>query len=203
MEDRAIFEVHPVEDELDEYIFGRLSEDRCALFEEHFLICGSCRRKLEQADEFALLMRQGIVEVEKAPPRRPLWGWPMISAIGVAAALLLVLIPYRVRTEMNPVPVQLVSFRAGDGSMTQARAGSGVDLTVDCTDLEAPDLKTKNGFRIEMVDSVGRRVWNGNAVMVGSKLISARVAERLTAGVYWVRIYSGNELLREFGLRLL
>ena len=43
---------HPDESVLEEYVFGRLSEPKTALLEEHILICGRCRTALAEVDEY-------------------------------------------------------------------------------------------------------------------------------------------------------
>ena len=58
MENRLIFNEHPLEDEFEEYAFDRLSEERCAQFEEHLLVCERCQDQLAQTDEYILLMKQ-------------------------------------------------------------------------------------------------------------------------------------------------
>jgi hypothetical protein len=43
---------HIPEDMLDEFVMEMLTEQECAFWEEHLLICPSCQDRVAQADEF-------------------------------------------------------------------------------------------------------------------------------------------------------
>ena len=49
--------VHPTEDLLEEYSFGRVYEPALTAVEEHLLICVSCQIKLEELDDYKALMK--------------------------------------------------------------------------------------------------------------------------------------------------
>ncbi|HTS74996.1 MAG TPA: zf-HC2 domain-containing protein [Bryobacteraceae bacterium] len=195
---------HPPEPLFEEYVFGRVSGDQCAVFEEHLLVCARCRDELTHTDEYIHLMRAAAAEFDlvsaggRRPARRSRSRVAVLAAVAIITALA-VGIPYRTQAPRVLVPVQLVSYRGGaEDAMAHARAGNGLDITVDCVDLGATD-----GLWLAIVDARGRPVWRGSAAAhAGSTLISARVEKSLAAGIYWVRLYSReDELLREFGLR--
>jgi hypothetical protein len=195
---------HPPEALFEEYVFGRVSGDECAVFEEHLLVCARCRDELNDTDEYIHLMRAAAAEfdlVSAGGRRRARSSRTRIAVMAAVAIMtaLAVALPYRTQTPRVLVPVQLISYRGGaEDTMAPARAGAGLDLTVDCVDLGATD-----GLRLTIVDARGRPVWRGPTVAhSGSTLISARVEKSFAAGIYWVRLYSRqDELLREFGLR--
>lgn len=199
MENRAAFGLHPPEERFEEYRFGRLTEEESATFEEHLLICDRCCEQLKKTDEYVVLMKRGAAVASASEFPVPLWRrmWlPAAVGAGVVALGLLVTIPLR-EPAGRVIPVQLGSFRGGDTAIAETPAGNGVELRVDCTDLDS-----REGLRLEIVDSAGRRVWSGAGVAAEPNLIRAQVTEKLKAGVYWVRLYSASgELLREFGLR--
>jgi len=213
--------VHPTEELLEEYSFGRVSEPALARFEEHLLDCTLCQARLLAIDEYTALMKAGIAAFERerhaAPPSSsaPSAGFvpPRIRGgnLLLGAALVMVLVSAALIWRMHPVSpvdsppatVKLIAWRggAGDGS-AKAPSDRVLELTIDRTDLPlAP------AYRLEVVSSTGRPMWNGAARIV-ERNISARVANPLQPGAYWVRLYSsgdrsrGDRLQREFGLRI-
>lgn len=206
---------HLLEEALEQYAFNRLSEVDTETVEEHILVCGICQSALLETDEYILLMKAATAdyqfnratEFSRADPpawarlrsflirRRPLTA--MVWATGVAAVFAIAFTSWRGEPVSGTSAVQLVALRGGEGAvMTQAAAGKSLDLLIDLTDLPAA-----NAYRLEMVSGTGSRSWEGRLEKLNGKL-SAHVAKRLKAGVYWVRLYAGEELVREFGLRL-
>jgi hypothetical protein len=51
------FKSHPSEDLLEEYVFGRLSEEQLAPLEEHLLVCSTCQRAVSEIDDLRRLLR--------------------------------------------------------------------------------------------------------------------------------------------------
>ncbi len=149
------------------------------------------------------------------------------AAIALAATVFLILAsrPAPLTEEASPVP--LIALRGP--SMNHARAGRPLDLTLDITGLTtarglatggsttAADsigggLASSTSYRVEVIDAAGKPVWSGQIAAckkteadgsceASGGPIVARVASGLKAGVYWVRLYAGGELLREFGLQ--
>jgi hypothetical protein len=118
-----------------------------------------------------------------------------------AAAVMLVLAGVTLSWRAQPAPaaamVKLSALRGDDGDgAARAPFGHPLELTVDRTDL-APAVS----YRLDVVSSSGRSLWSG-AAQIAPQNLSARVKTRLAPGAYWVRLYSGDRLRREFGLRI-
>ena len=209
--------VHPTEDLLEEYSFGRVLEPALAPLEEHLLDCTLCQARLLAVDEYTALMKAGIAAIEReraatSPPstrfvfpRMP--GFPVV----VGAAVMLVLVGVTIGWRLQPslastsaaTAVKLSALRGGDGEgVAHAPFGRLLVLTVDRT-----DLPLALAYRLEVVSSTGRPLWSG-AAQIAPRSLSARVTTRLAPGAYWVRLYSsgdrsrGDRLQREFGLRI-
>jgi hypothetical protein len=203
--------VHPTEDLLEEYSFGRVLEPALAPLEEHLLDCTLCQARLLAVDEYTALMKAGIAamererEVRPAPifafPRMP--GFPVVLAAGVMLALVGVTLGWRAQPSAAAgsaaavSAVKLTALRGGDGEgVAHAPFGHPLELTVDRT-----DLPVAGPYRLEVVSSTGLPLWSG-AAQIAPRNLSARVTRRLAPGAYWVRLYSGDQLRREFGLRV-
>jgi hypothetical protein len=66
-------------------------------------------------------------------------------------------------------------------------------MNLSLTGVESP-----GSLRIEIADAVGNIVRKADVERKGEQATAH--ADGLKAGTYWVRLYSGNELLREYGL---
>jgi hypothetical protein len=190
---------HPTEDVLEEYAFGRLSEKDLAKVENHLLICQNCRDSLLHVDQFILAMKENAREEARSGAARTgrgtYLGYGTATAIAVAALMVAAVVPGIHRTRVE-TPVQLVAFRGGEsGAMISAQAGSTLNLHVDLSDLTPSAV-----YRLQIVDAQGRPVWTTESRASGSAL-QVKMSPGLDRGVYWIRLYSGSELLREFGLR--
>ena len=92
----STFHVHPTEDLLDEYVFGRLQEPALSILEDHLLTCSSCQSALAALDDYIRAAKVALAEIqhERSAPRAWLPSWPRlpggITAIW-AAGLILVL----------------------------------------------------------------------------------------------------------------
>ncbi|MDP9113348.1 MAG: hypothetical protein M3O20_06665 [Acidobacteriota bacterium] len=200
--------VHPTDDLLEEYSFGRVLEPELERIEEHLLDCTFCQDRLLAVDEYTALMKAGIAALERegeATQAAPHFAIPGALAV-CAAALLLALVGISLGWRLQPsakvasasvMTVRLTALRGGDGEgMARARFGHPLDLTVDRTDLPAAAA-----YRLEIVNASGQRLWS-RVAQVDPQSLSARLTERLAPGVYWVRLYSDGRLRREFGLRV-
>lgn len=207
--------VHPTEDLLEEYSFGRVSEPDLTPFEEHLLDCTLCQARLLAIDEYTALMKAGITALErerKVSRPSPHFAFPGIAGhhVVLAAASLLLLVSVTISWR-QPLPlaaspaalVKLIALRGGEGDgVTRAPSGSPLELIVDRT-----DLPPAFSYRLEVVSSTGRTIWSETAEITQQN-ISARVTTPLSRGVYWVRLYSagdparGGQLRREFGLHI-
>jgi hypothetical protein len=209
------FPVHPTEELLEEYGFGRVREPALTVLEEHLFACVSCQAKLEELVEYAALMKVSLASFERdqTAPRGILlpFAIPKIpwAHVRLAAGIVLVLLGatsvWRSQSVPSTASVQLAALRGGDGpagGFAQAPARRPLDLIVNTASLPA-----SSGYRLELVSQSGGTVWTGEAKIAGAKL-SAHVSSGPGPGVYWVRLYSTHdettrgELLREFGMRL-
>ena len=202
--------VHPTEDLLEEYSFGRVLEPALAPLEEHLLDCTLCQARLLAVDEYTALMKAGIAAIERERevarpssrfPFPGMSGYPVAFAAAVMLVLVGVTIGWRAQPSSAAAPtvtaVKLTALRGGDGDgVAHAPFGHPLELTVDRSDLPAAVA-----YRLEVVSSTGLPLWSG-AAQVAPQNLSARVTTRLAPGAYWVRLYSGDQLRREFGLRI-
>jgi hypothetical protein len=174
-----------------------MREQECAQLEEHLLVCGQCRSRLNEMDGYIAVMKAAAIDPRKKPPERsrkliltsPLW------AGGLALIAALLFYPASPRP-MQPAEIELQSLRGGPSSlMSHAPAGAPLSLTIDATSL--PKLPA---YRLEIVDAHGGPVWQASVSPEGQR-IRTRVPRNLSKGTYWVRLY-GDTLLREYGLEL-
>jgi len=187
---------HPPEEVLELYALGRLEEDRLGPVEEHLLVCEECRQAIEQAEEYARVMRAAL-EADKREAgvrsdagfwrRKPVWA----ASVAVAAGLAFVALAPRVTSPPADVPLNAVRSNVG----AAAPADRPLTLHPDRRGLSAPP------YRVEIVDAEGKTVFQGTSEGDGER-VTVRTNRKFPAGQYWVRFYSSTgELLREFGLR--
>jgi hypothetical protein len=186
---------HPHEDVFEEYALDRLSEEETPAFEEHLLICEQCQNTLATTDEYIQVLKAAT----RAYVARPTRNSSHLIRFGdkglrwnaaVAAVLLLTcltaLLSWRTPVA-DPETIALEAYR-GAGASTRVPAGRPLDLTIDLK-----DVRPAGGYRLEVVDATGRRVWFGGT--------PAHLNKGLAPGTYWVRLTTDTgEPLREFGL---
>jgi hypothetical protein len=205
-----VFRVHPSEDVLEEYAFGRLSRDHLSTVEEHLLVCETCQTALEHTDQFIRLVKTATAR-DSRPRRRSvlaeLWrslgaGMPArtavwVSVLGSACLMGVVLSPKNPAPLAAPAP--LVSYRsAADGAaVNTAPALRPLDFSI-----RAEDVPAEPEYRLEVATASGEKVWTGPAKPLEREL-TARMTRGLKGGLYWVRLYDQNSvMLSEYGLRL-
>jgi len=184
---------HPDEDLFENYALERLSEEKTIGFEEHLLICEECQSTLQETDEYIQFMKLGMAAQvtgnrggapHYAHVRGPGLRWNAARAAALLLTCLTALLSWRTPT-VEPQTVELNSYRGMD---VQVPSGRPLDLKIDLRDV-APAA----GYRVEIVDATGHRVWFGGT--------PARVTKGLSPGVYWVRLSTDTgEPLREYGL---
>ena len=198
--------VHPTEELLEEYSFGRVSEPALARLEEHLLVCVPCQEKLEEVERCIAEIRAAARIWEREAPakshrvaflhrRRAFLA--LATAAGMAGIALVADNTLWRPQARPPSTVKLLAMRGMEsGAMVPVPAGRPLELTVD-----KANLLPEPGYRVQIVDPGGREVWNGTPAMAGTTL-TARVSRGVRSGVYWVRLYSSSgKLLREFGMR--
>jgi len=182
---------HPDEDVFENYVFGRLSASPLEAFEEHLLICEHCQIRLEQTEDYIRIMKAAtaayVTEQRESPPYQPRRGlhWNAAAAAALLITCLTALLSWRTPSG-EPKTIVLDAFRGGS---LEAPAGRPLDLKIDLK-----DVPPAAGYRVEIVDAAGHRVWFGGT--------PAYVTRGLAPGAYWVRLSTDSgEPLREYGLR--
>src|SRR4051812_12420618 len=86
--------LHEPDDQLELYALDRLKDTEVERVEEHLLVCGQCRKRLEEASLFARTMQYALRNpAPLAMPRRLGWfeGWHLRFALGGAVAFAILL----------------------------------------------------------------------------------------------------------------
>lgn len=191
-------DTHLSDDDLERYSLNALPEPRLAEAEEHLLVCPECRERVEETDAYVAGMRAAAARFRRREARFPIWSFPRPVWAMAACAAALVVAGVTMRppgAAPEPVAVRLEAARGHMAVHAAAPAGRPLELAMDLTELPAHP-----GYRIEVVDERGRRVWDGTASVRGGRLAAA-VPARFPRGRYYVRLYSpSSELLREYGL---
>lgn len=203
--------VHPTEELLEEYSFGRVCGPSLARLEEHLLVCADCQDQLKEVEACIALIKNATSAWERdyhgmntplgARAKFPHWRGALIGAAlaaGLACVVLLGGHPFSPDDPNRPSTVKLMAMRGGEfGGLASAPAGRALDLKMDRN-----SLPPEASYRMEMVNPEGGLVWSGVAQADGAAL-SAHITKSPRPGVYWIRLYSGDgELLREFGMRV-
>jgi hypothetical protein len=197
---------HVTDEVVEEYSMGRLAGLEMEEFEEHLLICTQCQDRLAFTDRFVGGIRSAALELRQAPaaearPWRlslfdlPKPAWALALAVLVIAAGIR---PSLHRSNAPPAVVLLESTRGTETPDSSTPAGKPFLLVLDLT-----DLQPLAQYRVQIVDDAGHPVFQSSAAPDRNRL-RATVARGLRGGVYYVRLYApGQELLREYGLKVL
>jgi hypothetical protein len=197
---KVVLSKHLHEDAFEDYVFERLAEPQLCEFEEHLLICEACQEQLARTDEYIRVMKagtsvyaQGENDKVLAMALRPSRGDKRLHWSAAAAAILLLSCMTALLSSRNVAGdtqmVKLEAYRGEGGSATvPVSAGRPLDLRIDMK-----GLPQATGYRVEVVDLRGHRVWFGGT--------PAHLSKGLAAGDYWVRLATETgEPLREFAL---
>jgi hypothetical protein len=186
--------LHPDEDVFESYAFDRLSEREASDVEEQLLISERCQSTHADTDEKIRLVKAGtpayVSEHHGALPpqvrfREHRLRWNAAAAAALLFTCLTALLSWRAPLS-EPKAVVLDAYR---GAASQAPAGQPLEINIDLK-----DVQPSAGYRVEVVDATGRRVWFGGT--------PARVSPGLSPGDYWVRLFADTgKLLREYGLK--
>jgi Putative zinc-finger len=183
---------HLPPEDIERYSLGELPEELTDSFEEHLLLCESCRDQVQEHDDFVRSMQLAGNQIRNAAAahrpegRARHWVFLLAAASLVAMAVLLAWMRGSARPEFA---VNLSAMRGAPATAT-APANTPLALYPDLSGLPpAPS------YRMEVVDASGRAVWSGTSA-------AATLPARRT-GMYFVRVYSGRrELLREYALQV-
>jgi hypothetical protein len=189
-------------EELEDYAMGRITGEQAGRLEEHLLICATCRQRLEETDTYTSAMRHAAAQLQDSPAlseRRP-WGFPRLLPATAALACIVLAAGVALRYSNSAAPAFAVNLAATRGAGIEAKAPAGRPLSLrpNLTGLAPGPF-----IRLEMVDRLGNRVWQGSAHSGASVTVP-----RQRPGIYFVRIYdssgggSSGELLREYGLEV-
>jgi len=196
---------HLDEEDIEKYSMGDLGEPAISLFEEHLLICESCQDRVAQSDRYVPLVQSASAEIRRKNAKwadRSRWLFPRWTPAFAAAALLfssaLGLQWFARRQASNnqpPVAISLAATR-GNGFGSKAPAGRALTLQLDFTAMPASE-----SYRLELVDSRGKRVWQGGVNPQDTH--GAVSIPGLSRGLYFLRAYAPTgDLLREYGLEV-
>ena len=198
---------HPDQDEIEKYSLGDLSEEESSRFEEHLLICESCQDRVEASDRFVSAMQSASAQIRQGTPRTEdrKWYFPrLVPTVAFAAAVVFlgaVGLEWGAKRSGNrrdtepAFAINLAAMR-GDGIGAKAPAGRALTLQLDLA-----GLPPESSFRLELVDRVGGRVWQGAVIPQGSQAVAS--VPKLGGGHYFLRTYApSGKLLREYGLEV-
>lgn len=191
---------HLTDETAEQYAMGRLSESEIEVVEEHLFICAECQDLVSEAEDFSRVARiatQELLNEPKPAPAKEAW-WsrlfspsPLFAAVACAALALFVMIPRSTDT----ATVELQAMRGPESAIS---APSNADLTLR---LSLRGLEVTEPLRVEVANSVGDIVQKTEAELTPDEIAVAK-AEKLSRGLYWVRLYSGDEIVREYGLNV-
>lgn len=207
------------EQEIEEFLFNRLSGVTREVIEEHLLVCQKCLDRVEAEEDYVNQMKLAAREVERETLERaysgaaPSQGWagrlaawfgmkrPRTWMLAVASLLVAGAVSlFQFRGYSNGVEeVSLELYRSG-ALITEAKAKRPLRLTIPVEDLAPGE------YRMELVNATGKVEASGS-VRASEGKIRWDLKKKLDAGNYWVRVQEvraggEGELVREFGLRL-
>ena len=199
--------LHGTDDQLENYVLGRLPDTGVPVLEEHLMVCAACRERLDQIENFALGMQEALKSAPLSDAGTEpfsfgtwlrgfgVWGKPAFS-LALAAVALAVIAVFVANGRTKFAPVASLQLTAMRGEMPFAAPAREIDLTF----VDAP--KTGGPFRVEVVDATGNPQWKGVA-NTGAEGLAVKVQHRLVPGDYFVRLYSANnQVLHEYGFRV-
>jgi hypothetical protein len=193
---------HESDDSLELYALGRLSDSEVEQIEEHLFLCDSCRDRMDNVGVFALAMREEL-GTQPAPAATKGFNWnflnsmqPRFALAGALAAVVLALGILWMSGGVRLAPSASLQLQAMRGDMKSVGVARELELTLS----DAP--RSGGPFRLEIVDASGGSVWTGAPELKAAGL-GVRVANRLSPGVYFARLYSASgQLVHEYGFRV-
>lgn len=185
---------HLAEDTLEMYSLGRLSETEIDNVEEHLLVCTVCQDRLTETDQFVHAIQSAARELELQPKAEAWWKklffapTPVWAAAACALIALFVFIPRQTQTAV-------VDLQAMRGPEAPVEAPANAALTLR---LSLKGLENQGPLQVQIASATGQIVSITQAER--NQDVAVTHASKLPAGTYWVRLYSGTEILREYGL---
>ncbi len=191
---------HPDEDELEEFVFGRLEGGALDRLEEHLLLCDSCRKRLSETENFVASTRAASRKMLGAPPPMPKnrrFSAPAFALAGAFAVLLLG-VSYSL-TSGFPSSQTIVLVAERSETQTRALAGRPIDFQLNVGGLESIRW-------LEIVNANGALLHS--AVVTAQGGIVMHHTSAFPSGQVWIRLYAEHSPnratlpLREFYLRV-
>lgn len=204
---------HLSEEILEAFVMKRLQAEESEQLEDHLLICGTCRSRLDEVRQDVQAIRIAAARIREEDffraTRKPRWqfaanwsffrsGW-MLAGAGLLTAVFLVPL-FR---EPNPVyrDVVLQTMRGGREDTVVSSAGLRVRLK-----LALNGVAQLAQYQVVVVDSSGQTFYQSGPVTPETReQLTVPVKRELPPGVYWVRLSSpasGEVVLREYSLRI-
>jgi hypothetical protein len=214
---------HPVEDILERYLIRHALAGEVAVVETHLLICDSCRKCLDELEEYRSVIREGFAQLEtehekqarsaavpvrvhqfRDPMKRslnlalPRWSW---MPTAVVFAFIVILAMPAMRPSANTLEVSLTAERGSDTNRFVVPSGRDFLLYLDSAGLPVGRVL------VEIVDDNGGKVNQQQSSADSNRVTTAEPP--LAKGTYYVRLYVSNDsqpspdrLLREFVLQV-
>ena len=198
---------HALDEVLERYLFKQLPPDEVSALEEHFLLCDSCRQRLQETEDFVAATRIAARRLEDKPGfsfaglfESIHWTRPAYAALAMAALMLVWSVPKLARPPAEWQDAEMRVMRGAEGSLaTSVSAGRQIRLRVDLS-----ELPVHPAWRVDIADASGSIVYS-TKVLAPVPSLTVPVKERLRPGQYWVRLYGPPDAadpLREFGLEV-
>jgi len=195
------------DEELEAFLFNRLSGYTREVIEQHLLWCQRCLHRVEVEEDFVHVMQEACRRLEAedlqravtpGPVRKRVWKNLRVPVVVAAFACILVAVsPWK---WMASAPVAEITLRVERGSP----AGGGVTAPAHRPlnlHFDLAGLPAFESYELVLVDASGRQEEQQLVTPLGMSA-SAHFKAR-GAGQHWVRLYtpgSARELLREYSL---
>ncbi len=202
-------EEHLRDEDFERYSMGDLRPDESERWEDHLLVCGACRARVEESDFYVAAMRKAATRLRtEARPseQRSAWEaarqwWTALPAWApVAAGLAVLALSALLFFSGRPRPVTLATYTVhltamrGSDIGNAAPANAPLILEPDLTGIPAAPI-----YALEVVDSGGKQMAHASLSPTGGSV----PIPPLAAGLYFVRVSSEDKkLYREYGLEV-
>jgi len=199
---------HLDEEQVEKYSLGNITEEESSRFEEHLLVCESCQGRVTESDSYVSTMQCASARIrgQGLKGSRRWFRSRQIPTFAAAASVLLLAMvgllwmkgPAKGRNPGLVEPAFAVNLVATRGNGIEAKAPAGRALTLQ---LDLAGLPPEPSFLLEVVDALGKRVWQGAVASQDSKAVVS--VPQMPSGLYFVRAYApSGKLLREYGLEV-
>ena len=176
----------------ERYSMGAIPEEDLAGVEEHLLICEACQQRVADSDDYVHCLRSAARKLREArkPERSRAAPGRMLVMAFAALGLMSGVWMLRQSPEQRTLGPFAVDLQATRGTGLEAQAPPDRPLALH---LNPNGLPAWPSYRVEIVDAVGSRVWEG--------AVPGAAVAPLRPGHYFARAYSPpGELLREYAL---